>query len=84
MRDLPAETGIRPHQLEAGNREHYAFLNEGRVPWLFMASLFIVLKGPSKGAVVFGAPQRQHQVSPLHVPPGPGALEPHMADELVG
>src|SRR5712692_7106122 len=45
--------------------------------------LLRALKDPLKGAVVLGAPQRQHHVGPLRIPPCPRAFEPHMVNELV-
>jgi len=41
-------------------------------------------KGPAKGPVILGAPQGQHHIGSFYVPPGPGTLQPHVADELVG
>src|SRR5919106_4496749 len=46
--------------------------------------LLIKPEDPFKRPIVFGAPQRQHHIGLLHVPPRSRALQPHVADEFVG
>src|SRR5918999_2828350 len=45
---------------------------------------FVGLEDSLKGAVVDGTAQGQHMVSLFEIPPGSGALQPHMTDTFVG
>jgi hypothetical protein len=44
---------------------------------------FVGLEDALKGAVVDGTTQGQHMVGLLTIPPGSGALQPHMTDAFV-
>jgi hypothetical protein len=45
---------------------------------------FVGLEDSLKGAVVDGTAQGQHMVSLYEIPPGSGALQPHMTETFVG
>ena len=45
---------------------------------------FVGLEDALKGTVVDSTTQGQHVVGLLEIPPGSGALQPHMTDTLVG
>ena len=45
--------------------------------------MLVGIKDPVERAIVHRTAQSEHLIGPLHIPPGAGALEPNMTNELV-